>query len=396
MAIDRRQFIVRTACAAAGVAVAGGVIEMLTRRSSPGGAFSAPVPAPAIPAGHEAMFWAKGEAQAVGCELCPHKCSIADGARGTCGVRENTGGALRTLVYERACTCNIDPIEKKPFFHYLPGTTAVSIATAGCNFTCKFCQNWAISQSRPEKIPHDPLACDALAKLAADRGAPTVAFTYNEPVIYYEYVHDAAKAARARGVGAVVVSNGSIAEKPMRKWCEQLTAIKVDLKGFTDKYYREICGGDLQPVLDALKVAHSTGIHLEIVVLLVPGLNDDAEETKRMCGWIVKALGPDVPVHFSRFHPTYKLANLPMTPVKTVEGARDAAVKEGVRYAYVGNLGDHPYGHTYCHACKTRLIERLGFNVREVLIKDGKCPKCAASIPGIWSQKDALAFRPKA
>jgi pyruvate formate lyase activating enzyme len=343
------------------------------------------------------MFYSRADNGAVHCELCPLWCEVDDGERGICSVRENQKGALRTLVYERVCTLNVDPIEKKPFFHYLPGTQAVSIATAGCNFTCKFCQNWEISQAGPDTIPHQPLSCDQLAQVALDRAAPTLAYTYNEPVVFYEYVHDAAKRAREKGVGSVVVSDGFIAEKPMRQWCEQLTAVKVDLKAFTDKYYRDICGGALQPVLDALKVVRSTGIHLEIVVLLVPTLNDSLDETKRMCAWIVKELGGDVPVHFSRFHPTYRLRNLPVTPAKTVESARDAALAEGVRYAYVGNLGLHDYGHTYCHSCKTRLIQRAGYRIAANLITaDGKCPKCATPIPGVWSQKQALAFKPKA
>ncbi|KPL02332.1 MAG: hypothetical protein AMK75_02950 [Planctomycetes bacterium SM23_65] len=340
------------------------------------------------------MFYTKLGRKNVRCELCPHGCPVPDGGRGICGVRENRGGVYHTLVYDRICSFNIDPIEKKPFYHYLPGTGAVSVATAGCNFSCKFCQNWSISQARPEKVRHQRLTTRQLVDTAVQRRVPTIAYTYNEPVIFYEYMHDTAKLGRTRNVGSVMVSNGFICEKPMRELVKHLTGVKVDLKAFTEKFYRETCGGALQPVLDNLKVVHSTGIHLEIVVLLIPTLNDGAEEIKKMCGWIVKNLGPDVPVHFSRFHPTYQMKNLPRTPVQTVATAREIATGEGVHYAYVGNVAFHPYGHTYCPNCKTRLIERTGYRIGENLVKDGKCPKCQTKIPGVWSQKQALAFRP--
>ena len=341
------------------------------------------------------MFYVKLDDRQVRCQLCPHGCLIPEGERGLCGVRENRGGTLRTLAHNRVCSLNIDPIEKKPFYHYLPGTSAVSIATAGCNMTCKFCQNWQISQSRPEKLRHRDATAAQLVNLAADRHVPTIAYTYNEPVIFSEYVHDVAKLGRTRAVGSVMISNGFINEKPMRELVKHVTAVKVDLKAFTDKFYRDVCGASLQPVLDNLKVLHTTGIHLEIVVLLIPTLNDGADEIRRMSGWIVKNLGPDVPVHFSRFHPTYKMKNLPRTPVKTVERARDIAVKAGIHYAYVGNVPRHDYGHTYCHHCKTLLIERIGYRLARNLVVGGKCPKCNTKIPGVWSQKDALAFRPK-
>jgi pyruvate formate lyase activating enzyme len=357
-----------------------------------------PAPATAGPAPlppKECMFYT-ANGKEVACELCPHACVVGDGERGLCGVRENRGGRYNTLVYDRVCALNVDPIEKKPFFHYLPGTDAVSIATAGCNFTCRFCQNYEISQAKPEAIPHDALTRADLVALALKRAAPTIAYTYSEPVIFYEMVHDTAKLGRERGVGSVMVTNGFINEKPMRELANHLTAVKVDLKAFTEKYYADVCGGRLKEVLDTLKVLRSTGIHLEIVVLVVPTLNDGADEFRRMCGWIVENLGPDVPVHFIRFHPSYRMQNLPMTPVKTVELAHDEAVKAGVRYCYVGNVPMHPFEHTYCHSCKTRLIERAGMRVKANLIADGRCPKCASAIPGVWSQKQALAFKPKA
>lgn len=388
MRSSRREFIKRSARTTCALALAGPVLDGLVRRP----AFAQ---RPRAAAAKEAMFYAKLDGKQVACGLCPHGCEVPEDERGTCGVRENRDGTLRTLVYDRLCTLHIDPIEKKPLYHYLPGTTALSIATAGCNMKCRFCQNWQISQVRPEEIRHTPATSAHLVDLAVRRRAPTIAYTYSEPIIFYEYVHDTAKLGRTRNVGSVIISNGFINEKPMRRLAKHLTAVKIDFKGFTDKFYREICGASLQPVLDSMKVIRSTGIHLEIVVLLIPTLNDGAEEIKKMCGWIVKNLGPDVPTHFSRFHPTYKMKNLPRTPVKTVERARDIALKEGVHYAYVGNVPLHPYGHTYCHSCKKKLINRVGYRVGEVLIRNGKCPKCGTKIPGIWSQKDALAFKPK-
>ena len=346
-------------------------------------------------AAKECLFYEKGDNRAVSCTLCPHECDVPDGRRGVCGVRVNRGGVYRTLVYNRICSLNVDPIEKKPFYHYLPGTSALSIATAGCNMTCKFCQNHAISQARPENIRHRDATPRQLIDLALARKAPTVAYTYNEPTIFYEYMHDVAQAGRARNVGSVMVSNGFINPEPMRRLAKHLTAVKVDLKAFTDKFYRDVCGGALKPVLDNLEVVHATGMHLEIVVLLIPTLNDSADEIKKMCGWVVKHLGPDVPMHFSRFHPTYRMRNLPRTPIKTVERARDIAVAAGVHYAYVGNVPFHDYGNTVCHRCKTLLIERVGFRLVKNVIADGKCPKCGTKIPGVWSQKDALAFKPK-
>jgi pyruvate formate lyase activating enzyme len=386
---SRRQFFRRAAETAAGLVLAQTVLDSLggLQHASAAGT---PEPAPL----RECMFYAKTGGKVVRCELCPRGCEVPEGERGFCRVRENQAGTFRTLVYDRVCTLHLDPIEKKPFFHYLPGTQAVSVATAGCNFTCKFCQNWQISQARPEDVHHDPLTTERLASLAVDRGVPTIAYTYNEPTVFYEYVHDTAKLGRTRGVGSVIVSAGYIAEKPMRELAKHLTAVKVDLKAFTDKFYREVCGGTLQPVLDTLKTVHSTGMHLEVVVLLIPGMNDGADEIKKMCGWITTNLGPDVPVHFSRFQPLYQMKNLPETPVETVERARDLAVAAGVRYAYVGNVAFHPYGNTWCHSCKMKLIERVGYRVDSNLIQDGRCPKCGTRIPGVWSQKQALAFQP--
>jgi pyruvate formate lyase activating enzyme len=234
-----------------------------------------------------------------------------------------------------------------------------------------------------------------LVDRAVKDNVPTIAYTYSEPTVFYEYMHDTAKLGRTRDVGSVIVSNGYMNEKPMRELVNHLTAVKVDLKAFTEKFYREICGGSLDPVLENLKVIRSTGIHLEIVVLLIPTLNDGKEEIRKMSAWIVENLGADVPVHFSRFHPMYQMQNLPPTPVETIETARETAREAGIHYPYAGNVNFHEFGHTYCHSCRKKLIERTGYLVKTNLLKDGACPACGTKIPGVWSQKQALAFRPK-
>jgi len=344
---------------------------------------------------HEAMFWEKLEDKKVKCVLCPRECEVADVERGYCGVRENQGGKYQTLVYGALCSANVDPIEKKPLFHYQPGTTAFSIATAGCNIECKFCQNWQISQFRPEQVKSVEITPERLISVCKARGSPTIAYTYSEPVIFYEYMHDVAALARENGVGSVMISNGYIQEKPLRQLCRQLTGVKVDVKAFTEKFYSEVCAGKLKPVLDALEVFKDTGIWLELVVLIIPTLNDSEKEIGDMSKWVVSHLGPDVPMHFTRFHPTYRVTNLPRTPVSTLERCREIAMNAGVHYAYAGNVAMHPGENTYCHSCRSELIRRVRFRIQFNRIENGTCPKCGTKIPGVWSQKQALAFKPR-
>ena len=344
---------------------------------------------------HEAMFWDKLPGNLIKCRLCPRECEVADVERGTCGVRENQGGAYQTLVYGALCSANVDPIEKKPLFHYLPGTPAFSVATAGCNIECKFCQNWQISQFRPEQVQSVLVAPDKLVAECMAARCPTIAYTYSEPVVACEYVHDSAAVARAQGVGSVMISNGYIQEKPLRQLCRQLTGVKIDLKAFTEKFYAETCSGQLKPVLATLETLKEIGIWFELVILIIPTLNDSPEEVRQMSEWVVKQLGPDVPMHFTRFHPTYRITNLPQTPIPTLESCRQIALDAGVRYVYAGNVPLHPGENTYCHQCKNELVQRVGFRVVSNQIKDGKCPKCGAAIPGVWSQEQALAFKPR-
>ncbi len=342
---------------------------------------------------HEALFWEAVAEQRVKCTLCPRECDVSDDERGYCGVRENVAGRYQTLVYGALCSANVDPIEKKPLFHYLPGTNAFSIATAGCNIECKFCQNWQISQFRPEQVESTVVSPEKLITACQSRQAPTIAYTYSEPVIFFEYMHDAAALARARGVGSVMISNGYIQEKPLRELCRQLTGVKIDFKAFTEKFYREQCAAELKPVLATLEKLRDIGIWFEIVVLIIPTLNDAADEVRQMSQWVVKHLGPDVPLHFTRFHPTYRVTNLPATPVATLETCRKIALDAGVRYVYAGNVPMHPGENTYCHHCQNELIRRVGFKVAANNLKDGRCPKCNTAIPGVWTQAQALGFK---
>jgi pyruvate formate lyase activating enzyme len=342
---------------------------------------------------HPALFWEKLADHKVRCVLCPRECEVADVERGYCGVRENQGGEYQTLVYGTLCSANVDPIEKKPLFHYLPGTTAFSIATAGCNIECKFCQNWRISQYRPEQVESTRVTPAQLVAACRKRQSPTIAYTYSEPVVFYEYMHDTAAVARAQGVGSVMISNGYLREQPLRQLCEQLTGVKIDLKAFKEKFYVEQCAGQLKPVLATLETLKDIGIWFELVVLIIPTLNDGPDEIEQMSRWVVKNLGPDVPMHFTRFHPTYRVTNLPQTPVATLERSRQIALDAGVRYVYAGNVPMHPGENTHCHGCGTELIRRVGFRVVSNQIKDGKCPKCSTAIPGVWSQAQAFAPR---
>ena len=332
----------------------------------------------------EARFYERLEDKLVRCDLCPRHCVVPPGGRGECGVRENRDGRYVSLVYGRPCALNLDPIEKKPLFHVLPGTAAFSIATVGCNIECKFCQNWDISQARPEDVRARYRSPGDIAALAAARGAPTIAYTYSEPTVFSEYMIDCARAARERGLHNVMISNGYISERPLQELCSLMTAVKIDLKAFTDRFYRETCGGELEPVLETLKRLADSGIWYEIVVLIVPTLNDGEDEIRRMADWIVRELGPDVPVHFSRFRPAYKLRNLPPTPPATLQRARRVAGEQGCRYVYLGNLPGTDAENTHCPACGATVVERYGYFVRAVRLNAGNCARCGHPIPGVW------------
>jgi len=333
---------------------------------------------------YPARYYEKLKDGIIECRLCPRKCVVSDLERGYCGVRENLGGEYYTLVHSRVCSYNIDPIEKKPFFHFLPGTSAFSIATAGCNMNCKFCQNWNISQFRPEDVNHIKLTPDDCARVAYDNGSPSIAYTYSEPTVFYEYMIDCAYAAKKLNIRSAVVTAGYIEKDPLLELIGLVDAIKIDLKAYTESYYKEICDSELQPVLDTLVTIKNSGTWLEIVYLMLPGLNDSEREISGLCDWLLDNLGEDVPIHFTRFHPSYQLQNLPMTPLQSLEQAHSIAKEKGLRYCYIGNVFGHDAENTYCHNCGMLLIGRRGFQITANKLDRGKCPSCQSTIPGVW------------
>ncbi|MBU0741304.1 AmmeMemoRadiSam system radical SAM enzyme [bacterium] len=321
----------------------------------------------------------------VKCLLCAQECLIADGERGRCRARVNVGGELRTLVYGRPITSHIDPIEKKPFYHFLPGAQAFSLATSGCPLRCRFCQNWEISQARPEDYETRVVPPASVANGTRDRGVPVIAFTYNEPTVFTEYLTDIARAGRERGLRSVLVSCGIMRPEPLAEMCEVLDAVKIDLKGYSPDFYRNVCDADLEAVLRSIEQVARSGVHLELVNLVVPTLNDDDAMLHGLAAWVVDALGPDVPVHFTRFHPEYKLRHLPPTPVATLERARGIAIDHGLKFAYVGNVPGHAGNHTMCPGCGRILIRRKGFSVEMSDLERGRCKTCGERIAGVWS-----------
>uniref|UniRef100_A0A7C3Z0A5 AmmeMemoRadiSam system radical SAM enzyme n=1 Tax=Desulfobacca acetoxidans TaxID=60893 RepID=A0A7C3Z0A5_9BACT len=333
-----------------------------------------------------ALFFEILPEKQVRCHLCPRGCVVAAGNRGACGVRENRGGQYYTLAYGNPCAVHVDPVEKKPFFHVLPGTPSFSIATAGCNLRCKFCQNWEISQVRPEETNNYDLPPDQVVAAAGQYNCASIAHTYVEPVIFYEYMLAVGQQARKAGLLNVCHSNGFINSKPLDRLADVLDAACIDLKAFNNQFYRDLTDGELEPVLKTLKGLRRRGVHLEIVNLLIPRHNDRPEEITAMCRWIADNLGPLTPLHFSRFYPMHKMLDLNPTPVSTLEKARELALLAGLKYVYIGNLPGHEAESTYCHNCNKLIIARQGYRVGEITMKDGHCGHCGAPIPGIWKK----------
>lgn len=331
----------------------------------------------------EAKYYQSLGGGVVQCQLCPRFCVLNLGERGFCRVRGNIKGKLYSFVYGQPVSIHLDPIEKKPLFHFLPGSTAYSIATAGCNLRCLYCQNWEISQSFPEDVKSVERTPQQLVEEALASGAESIAYTYTEPVSFYEYMLETAKLAREKGLKNVVITAGYINPEPLKELCQYVDAIKIDLKAFNNSFYREIVGGELEPVLQALKTVKEQGVWLEIVYLVIPGENDDPEEIKQMSQWIKENLGENVPLHFSRFHPMYKLTNLPPTPEQTVKDLRKIALEQGLKYVYTGNLGDWETESTYCPDSREIAIERKGYFVTQINFNKGVCSN-KEQIPGIW------------
>ena len=332
----------------------------------------------------EALFYAKFGSNYVTCQLCPRRCVIPEGGRGFCGVRKNIGGKLYSLVYGKPCAVHIDAIEKKPLFHVLPGSRTFSIATAGCNLRCKFCQNWQISQAKPEEVQSVNLEPAQVVAKTKESNCKSITYTYTEPTIFYEYALETAKIARKEGLKNYMHSAGFINPKPLRELCKHLDAANVDLKGFSEDYYQKLCQGHLEDILRSLKIIKEEGVWLEITNLIIPTLNDDPKLIRKMCVWVRDNLGAETPLHFSRFYPMYKLRNLSPTPISTLEKARKIARDVGLKFVYIGNIPGHQGENTYCPACHKLLIERVGYSILANNLNKGRCKFCRRKIPGIW------------
>jgi pyruvate formate lyase activating enzyme len=333
---------------------------------------------------HVARHWEALDDGSVKCGLCPFRCTVPEGERGVCKVRANLDGKLRALTYARPLTATVDPIEKKPLFHVLPGAKAFSIATAGCNLGCVFCQNWEISQAFPEKSRVFEATPDEIVRAAEAKGCETIAYTYTEPTVFFEYMLDTARLARARGIKNLWITCGYIEPEPLKELCEVLDAANVDLKGFDEGFYRKYCRATLPPVLRTLEILKKNGVFVEVTNLLIPDANDDPEVVGRMCEWIVRRLGDETPVHFSRFHPKYLLRDRPATPAKTLVSAADIARKAGLKHVYLGNIRLRDGETTFCPHCRKRVVERRGFWVESLMVAHGKCVHCNGKIAGIW------------
>lgn len=323
------------------------------------------------------------------CTLCPHRCRVGPGERGTCGVRQNDKGRYYTLVYGNPCAVHVDPIEKKPLFHVLPGSASFSLATAGCNFHCQFCQNWEISQKSPDETINLPLGPEQVAAEAKAAGALSVASTYVEPTIFMEYMLDIGRAVKKAGILKVMHSNGFMNPEPLGQLVKVLDAACIDLKSSRPEFYQTVCQGGLAPVKETLRRLFAAKVHVEVVHLMIPTLNDRLDETKDLIRFVRDELSPEVPLHLTRFYPQYKLQNLPPTPIGTLTRARQTAMDMGLKYVYLGNVPGNPGENTFCPDCRSLLIERVGYHVRQVNLKKGRCPKCGRAVYGIWETVDA-------
>jgi pyruvate formate lyase activating enzyme len=381
--VSRREFLRRAGACGIGVCALG------LMGGLPMGSLLAQNPPKTGTGFPEAQFYVRKEDGSVVCELCPSMCRLADSMTGKCRVRANDAGVLRTHAFNNPCSDTLGtdhPIEKGPLFHFLPGTACFAMATAGCNLVCSYCQNWEISQKRPEETKNVTMTSAQVVKKARERACGIVTFTYTDPVVFYEYASVVAKEAKAAKMRVHACTALYVNEEPLKKLCKVVDGWTIALKGFSEDFYAKVCGVKLKPVLDALLVLKQQKAWFEIVNLVVPGYNDDLDKCVRpMCEWIVENLGQGVPVHFARFVPNHKLKDLAQTPIKVMEAAWQTGQKCGLKYVYIDNLPGHDGNNTVCPSCKTVVIRRLGFKVMEnSLKKGGVCAKCASKIPGVW------------
>ena len=332
-----------------------------------------------------ASYWESVGNNIVHCILCPRKCIISPGQRGFCTARINKDGVLYTLGYGNPIALHVDPIEKKPFFHLLPGTNAYSIAVAGCNMRCLFCQNWQISQAKPDEVTADNMTPQDIVTNAKRSNCPFIVYTYTEPTVFYEYMLDIAKLARSQGLRNAIHTCGYINPAPLKELLKYMDAVNVDLKSFNPEFYRKMGAmAELEPVLETIKSVKKSGVWLELTNLIIPGQNDNPKEIRKMCEWIRENLGDEVPLHFSRFVPSFQLQNLPPTPIEKLEEAYKIAKDVGLKYIYIGNVPGHTFENTYCPKCGKIAVARIGYEILENNIVDGKCKSCGEKIAGIW------------
>jgi pyruvate formate lyase activating enzyme len=379
--MDKRTFIKFSISGAAGICCGGSILSRAMGNNS---LKTSGLDGPKLNKWSKKAMFYEVTPRGVKCLICPNECNLKEGDLSICRNRINYGDTLYTLAFGDPCAVHVDPIEKKPLFHFLPSSSAFSIATAGCNLACLNCQNWAISQTSPDKTDNFDLMPEDLIKQAIDNKCQSIAYTYAEPISFYEYTYDSSILARAKGVRNILKSAGYINEKPLRQLAKYIDAANIDLKSFKDSIYLKLSAGKLEPILNSLKILKEEKVWLEITNLIIPGWTDDLAMVKEMCSWLCINGFSETPLHFSRFQPEYKLAQLPPTPVETLEKARNIAMSEGIKFVYVGNFPGTDYENTYCPKCKKLIIERKGYHIAGYHLKEGNCEYCAEKIPGVW------------
>jgi pyruvate formate lyase activating enzyme len=329
----------------------------------------------------EASFWIKIKNDRVQCKLCNHNCKLSDGKYGICGVRKNVNGKLLTLIYGSVSSFAVDPIEKKPLYHFYPGTSAFSIGSIGCNFKCSHCQNYSISTANPDYFNIKNISPDQVVEYAKNYDCKGVSYTYNEPTIWHEFTYNSSKLVKKAGLYTCYVTNGYICEDPLREISHYLDAMNIDVKSFNNEFYRDICKAKLEPVLNTCILAKELGIHIELTYLVIPGLNDSIKDIKKFCNWVINELDKNTPVHFSRFHPDHDMTDIPATPIETLLKIYDISKESGMLFSYLGNVIHGYYENTLCPSCGNLCIERNGYLIKIVGLIDNKCSKCGYKLP---------------